>query len=113
MIFQAYVPNEIPRDVNTQRVYDKFWEHVSFTIDPLRRPVDSFKRAQACELLADFIAFREGKQTDTATTGEAEKILRIVGNQNPFETIDSLISSGAMRSARGKSAVAFFPPDLF
>ena len=113
MIFQAYVPNEIPRDVNTQRVYDKFWEARVLYDRSVKTPSDSFKRAQACELLADFIAFREGKQTDTATTGEAEKILRIVGNQNPFETIDSLISSGAMRSARGKSAVAFFHQTFF
>ncbi|MBL7204334.1 MAG: hypothetical protein ISS63_08375 [Desulfobacteraceae bacterium] len=57
MIFEAYAPEDIPQDINTQRVYRMFWEKkvISERVGELR---ESHKRSQVCRFLARQIAFR-------------------------------------------------------
>jgi len=113
MIFQAYVPRDIPQDVNTQRVYDKFWDERVRSDRSAKGSTESFNRGQGCELIADYIAFGATTQQDNLPYRQAVAILQENGNVDPDKTIETLISTGALRSARGGSAVSFFHQTFF
>lgn len=108
MIFQAYVPDDIPQDINTQKVYDKFWEERVLSDRTAKGGLESFFRAQACERIAESIGFGEGIQKDMLQYGDALEVLRTSSNPDAVKTVESLISTGALRWGRGRSAVRFF-----
>jgi hypothetical protein len=108
MIFQAYVPDAIPQDINTQRVYDKFWDERVLSDRTAKSGQESFYRARGCELIADSIGFGEGIQKDTLACGSAAQALQTGGDEDAIKTIESLVSTGALRWGRGRSAVRFF-----
>lgn len=114
MIFEAYVPNDIPQDINTQKVYERFWQQRVLE-DRTPKPAVQRMRSRICRFLAREIAF--GK---SALHGEAvyldrlpESAVLAPGALPPEEVIEGLVSSGVLQWSMGRQAVRFFHQTFF
>jgi hypothetical protein len=111
MIFEVYAPNDIPQDINTQKVYERFWEERVLR-DRHRSALQQFARDQICRLLARLIVF--GGETGHSDTLSLSK-LRSAWPEGEFslDTLEGLVSSGVLQWAIGKQAVRFFHQTFF
>lgn len=115
MIFETYVPEDIPQDINTQKVYDRFWEK-RVLLDRSKDANERFTRGQLCHFLAKQIAFNERKgHSDTFPIQDLSKSWAQENQDSnfPFDTIEKLISIGILQWAKGKSAIRFFHQTFF
>jgi hypothetical protein len=109
MIFEAYVPEDITQDINTQKVYEKFWRERVLE-DRQRALAEQRARAAVCRFLAREIIFGRG-----ALHAESIHLDYLSARWEkahdaplPDEVITRLVSSGVLQWAMGKQAVRFF-----
>ena len=109
MIFEAYAPDDIPQDINTQKVYRRFWEER--VLRDRHQPVDQQSlREQTCRLLARLVAFGdEPGHSDTLPVSKLRAAWsRECGSEFPPTMLHNLVSSGVLQWATGRQAVRFF-----
>lgn len=106
MLFEAYAPDEIPRDVNTQQVYRHYWHNVVLFDRVVKNADERMNREQLSRYIARNVAFGES-HSDKIVIGSLAKN---VGTefQSPSQTIEGLVSSGVLQWAEGRSSVRFF-----
>jgi hypothetical protein len=104
MLFEAYVPTEIPREVNTQQVYEHYWNNVVLFDRVVKDADERMQREQLCRYIARTVAFGE-THSDKFLIGSLSKD---AGFHSPSETIEGLVSSGVLQWAEGRSSVRFF-----
>lgn len=105
MLFEAYAPEAIPRDVNTQQVYQHYWHEVVLYDRVVSGPEERMERQQLCRYIARQVAF-----------GETHSDKFLIGSlinpgsalQSPFQTIEGLVSSGVLQWTEGRGSVRFF-----
>jgi len=105
MLFEAYAPEDIPRDVNTQQVYQHYWHEVVLYDRVVSSPNERMERQQLCRYIARQIAFSE-THSDKFLIGSL--INPGSGPQSPFQTVEGLVSSGVLQWTEGRSSVRFF-----
>lgn len=114
MIFEAYVPEDIPQDINTQKVYEKFWEQRVLQDRKAGAAVRA-ARARMCRLLAREIAFGGGSFHGEAVS--LERLAEVAGPARgalpPEEVIEGLASTGVLQWSMGRQAVRFFHQTFF
>jgi hypothetical protein len=108
MIFEAYVPEDIPTDVNTQKVYDRFWEERVVADRVLKTPEDAYARATLCKAIAAHLYFDALAQSERVSMEELPSLCEPIGLIHPSVTIEGLISSGVLRWWQMKTSVGFF-----
>src|SRR5262249_45358404 len=59
MLFEAYVPEPIPREINTQQVYQHYWENVVLSDRVVKKADEPIKRDRMCRYIARKVAFGE------------------------------------------------------
>src|SRR5205085_8568959 len=70
MIFEVYAPHDIPQDINTQKVYQRFWEE-RILRDRRQSPAQQLTRDRLCRLFARSIMFtEENRHSDVFTIGQ-------------------------------------------
>jgi hypothetical protein len=106
MLFEVYAPKDIPRDVNTQQIYEHYWQKVVLFDRVVKNADERMERERLCRSMARRVAF-----------GEAHSDKFLIGSQmaneggefhSPFQTIEGLVSSGVLQWAEGRSSVRFF-----
>lgn len=107
MLFEAYVPAEIPGDVNTQEVYRQYWHQRVLYDRVVKTAEERFDREQLCRFIAREIAFSEG-HSDKFLLGPALATAKTGLTGSLPETIENLVSSGVLQWAEGRSSVRFF-----
>lgn len=115
MIFETYAPDDIPQDINTQKVYKEFWEK-RVILDRTKDTSDQFKREQFCNFLARQIAFgQEKSHSDTFPLGELHRLWEKLDQTGsfPFNIVNNLTSTGVLQWATGRSAIRFFHQTFF
>ncbi|MGA9768031.1 MAG: hypothetical protein WBV94_03260 [Blastocatellia bacterium] len=114
MLFEAYVPEPIPPDINTQQVYKKFWDERVLLDRVVKDDVNErFARRRMCLLIARQIAFggeRSGKLSIDllCKVWEAEQ-----SSQFPYSTLEGLVSTGVLQWTEGAGAIQFFHQTFF
>jgi hypothetical protein len=108
MIFEAYVPDDIPVDVNTQKVYDRFWEERVIADRVLKTPEDAYTRVTLCKGLAAYLYFDAPAHSERVSVDEILALCAPMGLLSPAATIEGLISSGVLRWWQMKTSVGFF-----
>ncbi|HST21065.1 MAG TPA: hypothetical protein VLR90_08110, partial [Blastocatellia bacterium] len=113
MLFEAYVPEPIPPDINTQQVYKKFWDERVLLDRVVKDANERFARKRLCLLIARQIAFggeRSGKLSVDllCNVWETER-----PSQFPYSTLEGLVSTGVLQWTEGASAVQFFHQTFF
>lgn len=107
MIFQAYFPENITQDINTQKIYDYFWQK---RVLEDRNPTEEEKRIRIflCLLLARCI-FSSQESSDSLDIEELDERWRD-SRKGPFPIIvlEKLVSSGILHWACGRVHVRFF-----
>lgn len=110
MMFEVYVPKDIPADVNTQKVYQAFWDcRVVSDRGVPSEPKLQRERERATGLIARAIFFpADGSlHGDTVSAEVAEPLLESHGIHQAAQTIAALMSSGVLE--RGfESSLRFF-----
>lgn len=109
MIFEVYAPHDIPQDINTQKVYQRFWEERVLR-DRGQSLAQQLARDRMCRLFARFIVFDEERgHTDVLSVDRFQAAWRQeFTTEFPVDTLHSLVSSGVLQWAIGRSAVRFF-----
>jgi DNA-binding winged helix-turn-helix (wHTH) protein len=108
MIFEAYVPDGIPSDINTQLVYDHFWNERIFGDRVAKTPEEARTRGTLSLALASYIYFETQLHTERVSVDaflnfcESRRMLR------PLTTLEGLVSSGVLRWWQMKASVGFF-----
>lgn len=108
MIFEAYVPNRIQPDINTQQVYDYFWkervlgDRVSKTVE------QALARSTLCLLLASYLYFEAGFHSERAAIREFINHSESQGKFKPVPVLEGLVSSGVLRWWQQGASVGFF-----
>ena len=113
MIFEAYIPDRIPRDVNTLQVYKRFWskrvllDHIVKTAD------ERFTREKFCRLIARQIGFGGG-HSDKLSVDLLERQWKALW-PDPFShtALEGLVSTGVLQWADGVSTIRFFHQTFF
>lgn len=108
MIFEAYAPHEIPRDVNTQKVYKKYWDERVLSDRAVKDVAEKVQREEVCRLVAAGILFGESRSDKLAVSVAAGMWGTRYGKEFPFEVLAKLISSGVLQWAEGAGSVRFF-----
>lgn len=112
MIFEVYVPHDIPQDINTQKVYESFWAKRVLG-DRVPNLQTQNERVKICRLIADKIAF--GNQLSHSDTLFL-KVLKDKWQESSVESyiiLEKLVSSGVLQLAMGNQAVRFFHQTFF
>jgi hypothetical protein len=105
ILFEAYAPEQIPRDVNTQQVYRHYWQQVVLSDRVVRNAGERRERDQLCRYVARGIAFGQ-THTDKFLIGSLTN--PDSGPDSAFKTIEGLVSSGVLQWAEGRSSIRFF-----
>jgi len=105
MLFEAYAPEAIPRDVNTQQVYQHYWHEVVLYDRVVSSPDERMERQQLCRYIARQVAF-SGTHSDKFLIGSLMNPGS--GLQSLFQTVEGLVSSGVLQWTEGRSSVRFF-----
>jgi hypothetical protein len=117
MIFEAYVPEDIPQDINTQQVYDRFWSDRVLEDRVIRDREEKDYRAQLCRLLASQVAFRDtDTHSDTYSLNTLSDLWRLKGTNEGADfwtLVEGLHSSGVLQWAKGRNATRFFHQTFF
>lgn len=107
MIFQAYIPDKIPQDINTQKVYAQFW-HARVLDDRKPSEQEKLKRIFLCLLLARSIAFSDEGSDSFGVYDLSERWAENRKDVFPEPILNQLVSSGILHWARGRTHVRFF-----
>lgn len=107
MIFEAYYPQEIPDDINTQQIYSKFWSAKVLADRTVKSAEASRARGLLCGLLADLAVFGE-RHSDNVPVSLLVKTCGVHGIVDADSLIEDLVSSGALRYSRLGTSVGFF-----
>jgi len=107
MIFQTYIPDNIPQEINTQKIYSQFWQ-VRVLDD--RNPSEDEKRIRInlCLLLARSIAFSHEGADSFDIDELAEIWSKTKTSPFPQSVLEKLVSSGILHWARGRTHIRFF-----
>jgi hypothetical protein len=113
MLFEAYVPKDIPPDINTQQVYKNFWNERVLLDRVVKDSNERFTRKRLCLLIARQIAFGGGHSEKLSVdllckVWEAEQSAKF-----PHSTLEGLVSTGVLQWAEGASTVRFFHQTFF
>jgi hypothetical protein len=106
MLFEAYAPDEIPRDINTQQVYRHYWHNVVLFDRVVKNADERVQREQLSRYIAHNVAFGES-HSDKFVIGSLTRTLD-TEFQPPSQTIEGLVSSGVLQWAESRSSVRFF-----
>ncbi|MFY9622512.1 MAG: CHAT domain-containing protein [Pyrinomonadaceae bacterium] len=106
MLFEAYAPKDIPRDVNTQQIYRHYWQNVVLFDRVVKNADERMQREHLCRYIARNVAFGES-HSDKFLIGSLMKNPD-KGLHFSFQTIEGLVSSGVLQWAEGRSSVRFF-----
>lgn len=108
MIFQSYAPAEIPQDINTQKVYQNFWQERVLNDRNVVSAEDRQLRTSLCLLLAHHIAFSDSG-SDSYDIGDIGRLWESQYSSHfPHRTLESLVSSGILHWSHGRARVRFF-----
>jgi hypothetical protein len=114
MIFEVYVPEDIPQDINTQKVYESFWEKRVLR-DRVSGSRSMDERVEVCRMIASEIAF--GSRMSHSDTLFLNTLTRkweeSFAEPFPYEILDNLVSSGVLQLATGNLTVRFFHQTFF
>lgn len=108
MIFEAYAPDDIPPDINTQKVYDHFWEERVLGDRAAKDHEAVYARATLCLQLASYLYFETDGHTERTSVADFIEQCRRKGIPNAIPTLHSLVSSGVLRWWQLGSSVGFF-----
>lgn len=113
MLFEAYVPRDIPPDINTQQVYKKFWNERVLLDRVVKDDGEKFTRERLCLLMARHLAFG-GKRSEKISVALLRKVWD-AEESSPFPhgTLEGLVSTGVLQWAEGASTVRFFHQTFF
>lgn len=106
MIFEAYVPDDIPQDINTQQIYQQYWNQRVLYDRVVKTSKDRFDRQQVCRFIAREIVFGDGHSDKFPVRPAALVDAGVAGS--PPEVIEGLVSTGVLQWAEGHSSVRFF-----
>jgi Ternary complex associated domain 9 len=108
MIFEAYAPEDIPRDLNTQQVYQRYWQERVIFDRTARNATERFERVSLCRLIARRIAFADthSDKLPLQMLAHVQKELGLA--KQPMDTVEDLVSSGVLLWAEGRSSIRFF-----
>ncbi len=108
MIFQAYAPNAITQEINTQKIYQKFWQERMLEDRTVRSSEERQARIKLCHLLAHNIVFSISG-SDSFAIGDLERVWKDVHRcPFPYDTLENLVSSGILHWTCGQTHVRFF-----
>jgi len=105
MLFEVYAPKDIPRDVNTQQIYQHYWQKVVLFDRVVKNADERMERERLCRYVAHGVAFGE-THSDKFPVGPLTNPHS--GFQYSLQTIEGLISSGVLQWAEGRGSVRFF-----
>lgn len=109
MIFEVYAPHDIPQDINTQKVYQRFWEERVLR-DRRQSPAQELARDRMCRFFARSIMFaEENRHSDILAIDQLQNVwCQESATEFPADTLHNLVLSGVLQWAIGRSAVRFF-----
>jgi len=108
MIFEAYVPNDVPSDINTQQVYDHFWEQRVLGDRGQVTPEVSHARSLLSRVVASHLYFDLEVHTEKLSVDRVAQLGQSNGISNPLTIMRGLVSSGVLRWWQIKESVGFF-----
>ncbi|MBS1803675.1 MAG: hypothetical protein JST28_09925 [Acidobacteria bacterium] len=108
MIFEAYVPEKIPSDINTQRIYDHYWAQKVLWDRTSRGMEMADARSMTLKVLAHSLYFGSDTQTESITMEKLVTICKSTGQQAPHSVIESLVSTGVVRFWQMGATLGFF-----
>ncbi|MGO8735222.1 MAG: hypothetical protein ACLQVM_20790, partial [Terriglobia bacterium] len=108
MIFEAYVPDDIPTDINTQKVYDRFWEERVIADRVLKTSEEGYARGAVCKLLAAYLYFDAPAHSERLSLDQFLALCSPMILSHPLAMIEGLISTGVLRWWQMKTSVGFF-----
>jgi hypothetical protein len=108
MIFEAYAPDDIPPDINTQKVYDHFWEERVLGDRAAKDHEDAHARATLCLRLASYLYFETNGHTERASVADFVEQCQARGIPDAIPILHSLVSSGVLRWWQLRASVGFF-----
>lgn len=108
MIFEAYAPEEIPKDLNTQKVYKKYWAERVLSDRVVKEVAERVERELVCRLIASAIVFGDSRSDKLAVGAAADAWRARHGGEFPLRVVEKLISSGVLQWADGAGSVRFF-----
>jgi hypothetical protein len=113
MLFEAYIPNQIPRDINTQAVYKDYWIKRVLFDRAVKDADERHTREQLCCLIARQAAFGAG-QSDKLSVDTLRRVWEATELAVfPYSIIEGLVSTGVLQWAEGASTVRFFHQTFF
>lgn len=112
MIFEAYVPRDIPQDVNTRLVYDQFWRKKVLQ-ERTERPADRRNAAMTCFFIARLLAFGELGNGDTLSLAHLFENRTDAEIDMLQDSLARLISNGVIEIARNGYSIRFFHQTFF
>jgi len=108
MLFEVYFPEDIPRDINTQKVYDRFWMDRVVSDRSFSDPAIGRDRGRVCQVLAAHLYFGTDAHSEQVST-ESQLVLCVeAGIQRPLALLEGLVSSGVLRWWHLRASVGFF-----
>jgi DNA-binding winged helix-turn-helix (wHTH) protein len=108
MIFEAYFPEPVPPDINTQKVYDQFWQRNVIADRTVKYSDDPLFRDEVCRSVADQIYFTSPQQVEHLPTEAVLNACSNIGKSRSASLIEDLVSSGVFRWWQGRAGVGFF-----
>lgn len=105
MLFESYGSQDIPREVNTQQIYEQYWHEVVLFDRMAKTADDRLAREQLCRYVARRVAFGTTHTDKILTSALTEPN---AGLRSPTQTLEGLVSSGVLQWAEGRSSVRFF-----
>jgi hypothetical protein len=108
MLFEVYFPEDIPRDINTQKVYDRFWTDRVMSDRSFSDPAIGRDRGRVCQILAAHLYFGTDAHSEQVSTESLVVLCAEVGIQRPQVLLEGLVSSGVLRWWHLRASVGFF-----
>lgn len=113
MFFEAYVPNEIPQDINTQQVYKKYWTERVLLDRVVKDADERYAREQLCRLAAREIS-SDSRHSDKLSVEGLHGIWKTRQSAAfPHAILEGLVSTGVLQWAEGVSTIRFFHQTFF
>jgi len=109
MIFQSYAPFDIPRDINSQKVYQHYWDTKVVGDRTATSPKHRLLRPLLCQDIAYSITFGDEEDaTDTIDVLEIPSINTKISEEDVYPILEQLKSTGVFHDACGGARVRFF-----
>jgi hypothetical protein len=113
MFFEAYVPNEIPQDINTQQVYKKYWTERVLLDRVVKDAGERYAREQLCRLAAREIG-SDSSHSDKLSVDGLHNVWKTQQSATfPHSILEGLVSTGVFQWAEGVSTIRFFHQTFF